>query len=135
LMMALDAVSSGASCGIETLAYVCTKTGKVWVTGFDDDSLEDEGLPTDLSDNAQYIMAPEKSELDLGKELALAFVEQNLPDELNRVYALFRRKGAYGNYKQLLSYFNLLEQWHAFEENQTELALQSWCQTQGLSFS
>ena len=78
-------------------------------------------------------MAPEKGELDLGRDLALAFVEQNLPNELNRVYAIFRRKGAYANFKQLLAYFNFLDQWHAFEENQTELALQTWCQSQGLS--
>ncbi|NRA84379.1 MAG: hypothetical protein HRU22_11610 [Gammaproteobacteria bacterium] len=133
LMMALDVVSSGASCGMDTLAYVCIKTGKVWITGLDDESLIDVDFPADLSDNEQYIMAPEKGELDLGKELALAFVEHNLPNELNRVYAMFRRKAAYSNFKQLLSYFNFLDQWYAFEESQTEVALKVWCQSHDLT--
>jgi len=129
LIMALDLVSSGASCSIETLAYICLKTGKVWVTGLDDESAEEPDMPNDLSDDEQYIMLPEKSELDLGRDLALAFVEQNLPSELDRVYTFFRCKGAYTHFKQMLAHFKLLDTWYAFEENQTELALQAWCRT------
>ena len=105
LVMAIDMVSASESCGIDSYAYVCTVTGKVWVTGFDDESLEDQDLPSDLSDNPQYIMAPDKREM------------------------------AYGKYKRLLEQHQLLEQWHGHEEQEVERALERWCEANSLCFS
>jgi len=132
LTEALEMVASGESCGIETLAYVCLKTGKVWVTGSDDDLCEDEGLPSDLSDNEQYVMAPDKSELDLGRDLALSFIEQSLPQQLDRAYGFFRRKGAYGQFKRLLSQHELMDDWYDFEQQHIKLALKRWCESHHL---
>lgn len=133
LTCALDMVASGESCGIEPLAYVCLQTGKVWITGFDDESCEDEDLPSDLSDNEQYIMAPDKSELELGRRLALDFVKQYLPEQLELAYGFFRRKGAYGQFKRLLTQHELLDEWYNFEQQQVELALKSWCESHHLA--
>jgi len=105
-----------------------------WVTGFDDESCEDEDLPSDLADNEQYIMAPDKSELELGRDLALRFIEQYLPDKLERAYGFFRRRGAYGQFKRLLIQHELLDGWYDFEQQQIKLELQRWCQSHHLEF-
>ena len=135
LVMAIDMVSASESCGIDSYAYVCTVTGKVWVTGFDDESLEDQDLASDLSDNPQYIMAPDKREMDLGRDLVFKFIGEELPNELERVYGFFRRRGAYGKYKRLLEQHQLLEQWHGHEEQEVERALERWCEANSLCFS
>jgi hypothetical protein len=123
---AIEMVSSGESCGIETLAYVCVKTGKVWITGFDDEDCEDDDLPHDLDDNEQYIMAPDKRDLELGRDLALDFVKDALPNEVERVYGYFRRKGAFGHFKQLLVEYDLVDEWYNAQQRQTALALARW---------
>jgi len=125
---AIDMVSSGESCGIETLAFICTITGKVWVTGFDDEDCEEPDLPSDLYDNDQYLMAPDKRDLELGHKVALDFIKQAKPSELERVYGFFRRRGAYGQFKKLLAEHELLDEWYTFEQRQTELALAKWGQ-------
>ena len=124
LVMAIDMVSASESCDIDSYAYVCTVTGKVWVTGFDD-----------KSDNPQYIMAPDKREMDLGRDLVLKFIGEELPNELERVYGFFRRRGAYGKYKRLLEQHQLLDQWHGYEEQEVERALERWCEANSLCFS
>jgi hypothetical protein len=123
---AIEMVSSGESCGIETLAYVCVKTGKVWITGFDDEDCEDDDLPHDLDDNEQYIMAPDKRDLGLGRDLALDFVKDALPNEVERVYGYFRRKGAFGHFKRLLVEHDLVDEWYNAQQRQTALALARW---------
>ena len=50
-----------------------------------------EGI--DLSD--RYLAVPHKNDLDLGRELAMSFVEQNLPSEYDRVVGYFHNRGVY----------------------------------------
>lgn len=126
LTSAIDMVSSGESCGLDTRAYVCIKTGKVWVTGFDDDDCEAPDLPNDLDENEQYIMAPDKRDLSLGRDLVLEFIKDILPSELERVYGYFRRKGAYNHFKRLLAEHDLADEWYSFEQQKTELELARW---------
>jgi len=133
LLMSLDMVASGEQCGIETLAYVCTQTGKVWITGFDDDSQEELDLPSDLHDSDQYIMAPDKADLGLGRDIAISFAKQNMPNDIERVYGFFRRQGAYSSFKHLLTQQGLIDDWYQFEEQQTVLALANWCKNNDLT--
>jgi hypothetical protein len=65
--------------------------------------------------------------LDLGKNLALRFAAQELPDSFEQVASIFRRKGAYGRFKQLLEDNGVLENWYKFEAEATEKALRDWC--------
>ncbi|NRA59818.1 MAG: hypothetical protein HRU25_02695 [Psychrobium sp.] len=125
LSFALDASTFMSSDDIE--AFVCTKTGKVWVAGLDDVTGEEEALPDDLYSNEQYILLPDKRDLDLGRDLVMQFVNEFLPDEIERVYGYFRRSGAYGHYKALLQTNELLDEWHQFEEQQVDKALRDWC--------
>jgi hypothetical protein len=62
---------------------------------------EDE-LPEDIEDPDKYISIPHKNDLGLGKALVIEFTSQYLPGEIDRVYSIFSRKGAYSRYKELL---------------------------------
>jgi mannose-6-phosphate isomerase-like protein (cupin superfamily) len=116
----------------EAQAFLDRETGKTYLVSdaIDmDEALEE--LPDDL-DSERYLEIPRRSELDLGKPLVLAFVAERLPGELDRVEGMFRRRGAYRRYKDLLEERGLLDAWHAFEEQAEKRALVEWCQEQGI---
>ena len=68
------------------------------------------------------------SRLDLGKSLVFQFVSENLPGDLDQVERIFRKRGAYSRFKDLLERRNLLEQWYNYETDETSKALRAWCQ-------
>ena len=105
-------------------AYLCRETGEIFYTSEMGDSDE---LPEDIDDPEKYISIPHKNELDLGKALVIEFTSEFLPEELDTVYAIFRRKGAYSRYKDLLERKGVLENWHKFENERQEMALKEWC--------
>jgi hypothetical protein len=82
-------------------AYLCKETGKIFYTSEAGDSDE---LPDDIDDPDKYITIPHKNELDLGKALVIEFTSEYLPEELDTVYSIFRRKGAYSRYRDLLEW-------------------------------
>ncbi len=105
-------------------AYLCKETGEIFYTSEMGDSNE---LPEDIDDMDKYIAIPHKNELDLGKELVIEFVSKYLPEELDMVYSIFRRRGAYSRYKDLLERKGMLKDWYDFENNRQEMALKEWC--------
>ena len=106
-------------------AYLCKETGEIFYTSEMGDSDE---LPEDIDDPEKYISIPHKNELDLGQALVLEFTSSYLPEELDEVYLIFRHKGAYSRYKDLLERKGALEDWYKFENERRELALKGWCQ-------
>lgn len=121
---AFEFVSSGSR--DENNAYVCKKTGVIYWTSTTLD-LEEE-VPKDLETSLDYVEVPHKNELKLGQSLALTFIDQTLPDEYNFVASLFRKRGAYRRFKDMLQYQGLLEKWYAFEEQASNDALLAWCE-------
>jgi hypothetical protein len=73
--------------------------------------------------------------LDLGRELALSFVEQELPNDYDRAEGFFYSKGAYGRFKTLLESRGVMEKWYAFEARATEAKLREWCHEHGVQVS
>lgn len=72
LREAFDFVSFGQP--MENEAYLCLETGKCyWHSEYGDD---EEPLPEDIDDAGKYIAIPHKTELDLGKALALRFADR-----------------------------------------------------------
>ena len=129
LSMAYDFVSFSGP--MEGRAYVSLDTGAIfWIS--ETSPIEEDELPDDLETSDRYIAIPHKNELDLGKDLALRFVEQRLPDRFTDVQAFFRRRGAYARFKELLAAEDCLEYWYAFEAESTERALREWCQVNGM---
>ena len=106
-------------------AYLCKETGEIFYTSEIGDSDE---LPEDIDDTEKYIAIPHKNELDLGKALVIEFTSTYLPEELDRVYSIFRHKGAYSRYKDLLESKDALEDWYKFENERWKIALKEWCQ-------
>lgn len=120
---AFDYVSS-AGYGLNS-AYLDVKTGKIFyrseLTGTNE--LDDDDTGTD-----PLIAVPHKNDLGLGQSLAFEFVEDNLPDAHEEVRSIFRKRGAYSRYKELLSSRGMLEAWYRFEQDRIEKILRSWCE-------
>ncbi len=129
LEMAFDFVSAGY--GYDHSAYLDKESGQIY---YDSDASEDV-LPDDLYENEKYVEIPDKREFGLGKQLALEFVQQNLPTELDRVYSIFQSRGAYSRYKELLDEKGLLEKWYEFEQESLKNAVIQWCNEHGIKVS
>jgi len=116
----------------ENSAYLNKKTGDTYYVSEYGDSDE---LPEDIEENENYVSIPHKSDLDLGRNLVFDFVAANIPDEFERVRAIFSRKGAYARYKDLLEAKGQLEAWYKFENEATEKALREWCKENGIELA
>jgi hypothetical protein len=120
-------VSFGAQ--FEHEAYISKDTGTIyWV-------VEDEELPDDLETSDRYIAVPHKNDLDLGRNLALRFAAEELPDQYARIEAFFRHRGAYARFKEVVAAEGQLEKWYAFEAESTEVALRDWCAENGIELT
>ncbi|MEN3112004.1 hypothetical protein ACFONG_19380 [Uliginosibacterium paludis] len=113
----------------EAMAYVCRETGAVYCTS-EDESFESD-LPPDLEISDRYVALPSKNDLDLGRSLALSFIEKAAPSDYEAVLGFFRKRGAYAKLKELLERKGLLNQWYEFERASIESALRQWCQENG----
>ena len=123
LLSAYEFASSGTP--YENAAHVCSETGAVYITS-NEVEVEEE-VPEDLETSDRYLMVPTKADLSLGRDLALRFTEQELPESCNEVANIFSRQGAYGRFKRLLESRGVLAQWFKFEQAETEAALRLWC--------
>ncbi len=123
LRNAFEFVSSGSP--FQHSAYICINTGAIfWTSNVHE--LE-EAAPEDVTNSDRYIAVPHKNDFKLGQHLALAFIDQALPHEYNFVANLFRRRGAFRRFKELLQSQDALEQWYAFEATASDAALLDWC--------
>lgn len=115
----------------EFQAYICKQTGCIMYVdnGLGSDDAAD--LPDDPK-AAGFIPVPHKQDLDLGKPLALSFVAEELPALLGKARDIFRRKGAYRRFKDLIQAKGKLEGWYAYEARATEAAVRNWCEDVGL---
>ena len=120
-------VSGAAPC--ERTAMICTQTGQVCLrselSGFDEISAE-------ANDSDSWREVPHKNELGLGRELVFSYIAQRLPADLDRVLSIFRRRGAYSNFKGLLEERGILEEWYEFENDRQKEAILEWCRVEGI---
>jgi hypothetical protein len=123
LLQAFDWVSAAGP--FENAAYVSRESGKIyWMR--EEGSLDEEELPADLEDGALYVPVPHKTDLDVGRSLALRFVEECVPAAYDRASLYFRKSGAYGRFKLMLEELGYLEAWYAYEKGAMESALREW---------
>ena len=111
-------------------AYVSRETGKIYYAS---DLADEEPLPDDIDDDAKYAVVPDRSSLDLGRRLAIAFVREHLPADLDHAHDIFRRRGAYGRFKSLLERRRQLDAWYRYEDAATDRALRQWCEDNGFA--
>jgi len=128
LLLAFDFVSSGAPG--EQRAYLSLETGKTfWISDMD---LVEEQVPDDVETSDRYLEIPHKYDLDLGEQLVFRFAAERLPQQRDRIEALFRGRGAYRRFRELLVAANRLEEWYAFEREAIRQALKQWCDANGV---
>ncbi len=127
LLAAYEWVSAGEVAALECEAYISRATGAIHWCG----EGADEESPEDIEDGSLYVAVPRKNELDLGRSLAIRFVEEHLPRSRDMVHGFFRKPGAYSHFKSLLAHTGLLDAWHAYEQVATEHAFREWCEETG----
>jgi hypothetical protein len=126
----------GVSGGYEHRAILCRETGKIYTqSDFPDFADLNDELPDDVDDEQKYIDIPDRRELDLGKPLALDFVDEFLPLDADEVRRIFNRRGAYRNFKALLARRNAIERWYEYESEATEKALRDWCEVNSIELT
>jgi hypothetical protein len=106
-------------------AYISRDTGHIYWTS--ELAPLDEEVPDDLDTSGSYLLVPHKTELNLGRNLALRFAASELPAHYDRIVGFFRHKGAYARFKDLLDSEGALERWYKYEADATEKALRDWC--------
>ena len=123
-------VSGGPRC--ENAAYLDTETGKIFYRSEmgDIDEIDEED-----TDWEKMIEIPHKNDLDLGHNLIFAFTASNLPDEYDRVRDIFRHRGAYGRFKNLLDSKGLLDAWHNYEDERETEVHRRWCDENKIKLS
>jgi hypothetical protein len=57
------------------------------------------------------------------------------PGELDKVYSIYRKKGAYSRYKDLLDRLGLLDKWYNYEDQKKKTALKEWCKENSIKFT
>ena len=130
LQNAMEWVSSDF---LDNEAYICRQTGKIyWVAGDPGMIDEEEEVPEDIHDADKYIAVPDKRDLDLGKQLAFDFTSQYLAERYDDVRDIFRAKGAYRRFKDILERKGLLEEWYRYSDERAAKALAEWCELEGL---
>jgi hypothetical protein len=133
LKLAVDFVSSGEAAGMETAAYICLDTGRIYY-GSDWEDLKDP-LPGDLETSDRYVEVPGQHTFRLGRPLAMSFIEDAAPDDYRKVADIFSRRGAFARFKDLLAERGLLTRWHEYEDHAQEAALRVWCADNGITFA
>ena len=128
LLSAYEWVSSSSL--EENKAFISRITGNIHLSSSMMD-LEEE-LPEDIDDGSIYVSVPHKYELNLGKNLALTFAQDHLEDLYETISNIFRHRGAYGKYKDLLARKGQLDAWYKYETNSVEFALRKWATELGL---
>lgn len=110
-------------------ARISRETGRIyWLC---DEVGDEEPLPDDIEDDERYVEIPDQRDLDLGKPLVLDFAARELPEHYDDVRAIFGRKGAYANFKDLLARLGMLDSWHKFEQEAVRSALCEWAREEG----
>lgn len=130
LLEAFEFVSFGPP--MANQAYVCLETGTIYWLSEEGPVGQDE-VPDDLEDSDRYVAVPNKRDLDLGNDLALRFARAELPGQYSRVQECFHHRAAYARFKDLLSGHGRLDQWYAFEAEETKKALTAWCEENHLT--
>jgi len=111
-------------------AYLNIHTGETYLYSEFGDN--EEELPEDIDDEDKYIALPHKNELNLGKDLALGFTYQYLPEEAEKIESIFHRKGAYSRFKSILEEKGIIDAWYKYESEAQENALREWCKSNGI---
>ncbi|BCD99946.1 hypothetical protein [Marinicellulosiphila megalodicopiae] len=89
-------------------------------------------LPADIEDD-KFVKIPHKRDLNLGSSLPKRFAKM-YPAIESEVAAIFRKAGAYQNFRQLLAREDLVIAWRDFDKSEQSKALLNWCELNQIDF-
>ena len=116
---------------MEYEAYLSLVTGTIY---YHSEYGEIEGaLPDDIDDTDKYLPIPQKRYFGLGKRLALSYARQFLPNQLEQIAALFKRRAAFPQFKQLLEAQGLINHWRVYEGEALTMAIRQWGEGNGIA--
>lgn len=128
---AFEFVSGGEL--FDASARVSRETGEIfWLS---DDPIDEEPPPEDIDDDEKYAEVPSRRDLDLGTRLVFRFAAKRFLDHYDEVQAIFRKKGAYSRFKNLLERHDRLEDWYEYEHSAKREALCEWAEEEGFEVS
>ena len=130
LEFAVEFVSGGDI--MDAQAYISRNSGEIYFVS-DDSDLDEAEVPDDVGDPELYAEVPAKRDLNLGKRLVLKFAAGELPDRYEEIDAIFRRRGAYSRFKELLAEADKLDAWYEYESSAMEAAIFDWAESEGLT--
>lgn len=116
--------------GMDTECYIDPTNGAIYC--FDSMGESFDAVPPDFEPESA-ISVPDKYDLDLGNQLVFDFVRGQIPEHYDEVRDIFRRKGAYSRYKELLYRLGKEQDWYAYEARRTREALLEWCTDNGIT--
>ena len=116
--------------GMGAECYIDPGNGAIYC--FDSMGDSEDSVPPDF-DPESAISIPNKYDLDLGNQLVFDFVAGQIPEHYDEVRDIFRKKGAYSRYKELLYRLGKEQDWYAYEERRTREALVEWCAENGIT--
>lgn len=117
--------------GMDSAAWICRKTGKVYLRDESGATDLDAPLPENIDDEACYAQVPDARDLDLGIALVFDFTAQCMPGAYDEVRQMFRKRGAYGRFRSLVERNGSLQAWYEFQEQATAKALRDWATENG----
>ncbi len=108
----------------ENLAILHRSTGQidcdsVWTEIWDQPA---DGKTAEKKAGDETLTIPHKTDLGLGRDLVLWFVEEIIPDRYEDVADFFQKRGAYAKFKALLTEEGLVQEWYRFEKEAEEQA-------------
>lgn len=107
------------------------QTGELFFAG---DMAGINEIPAVLDDK-RHLEIPHKNDLDLGRNLVFRFVRNAMPEAEDQVCHFFRRRGAYGRFKNFLDGRGRLQAWHDYEKAEWHRAIQAWCRENKLEIA
>ncbi|WP_295455178.1 UPF0158 family protein [uncultured Thiodictyon sp.] len=121
---------ASAGAVVDAAAYLDRETGEFRYVGEGGD--EPKGVVVELAGSARYLAVPNKYDLDLGQALIFDFVADQLPEAQEEVQAIFRHRGAYPRFKDLLDERDQLDLWYDYERRRTLEVLRDWAAGEGI---
>ncbi|MBI5363918.1 MAG: hypothetical protein HZA53_12115 [Planctomycetes bacterium] len=115
----------------ENEAFLALDTGAFHLRSMITGDLDEE-LPDDLDESDRYVLVPSRRSLDLGRRLALEFVAERLPAELEQARRWFQRPGAYARLRDRLEEHGLLAAWEEYDAAALERELRAWAAEHGI---
>ncbi|MCJ8313810.1 MAG: hypothetical protein HRU38_16985 [Saccharospirillaceae bacterium] len=93
---------------------------------------ENGHLPEDIEDD-KFVKIPHKRDLNLGSSLPKRFARM-YPAIEPEIAAIFKKAGAYQNFRQLLAREDLVIAWREFDKSEQSKALLNWCELNQIDF-